>query len=240
MNSNHYNHANSRGFTLIELLTVIAIIGILAAIIIPTVGNVRKSARSAQAISNAKQTVMATLLYANENRGTILAHGDGDPGYAFSEQMYRQWVSFLAKRSSNVVASNAAVLKQYSDPLVPADFTTYGNYGTTWTINRIFNVHGGRSAQGVGPYSGAPNQKVRLLQEFLEPSRTLYAISGGGYEISATNIVDAALLAPPVARQQLYYYHRNGKATPAAFLDGHTEMLSFPIDPKLTRLSQFN
>ncbi len=58
-----------RAFTLIELLTVIAIIGILAAIIIPTVGKVRTSARSAQSGSNLRELQRATLLLAEQNRG---------------------------------------------------------------------------------------------------------------------------------------------------------------------------
>jgi len=41
-----------RAFTLIELLTGIAIIGILAAILIPTVTRVRSSVRTAQTLSN--------------------------------------------------------------------------------------------------------------------------------------------------------------------------------------------
>ncbi|EIP98993.1 prepilin-type N-terminal cleavage/methylation domain-containing protein [Opitutaceae bacterium TAV1] len=58
-------------FTLIELLTVIAIIGILAAIIIPVVGKVRESARRAQCVSNLRQIANAVLLFADDHRGVL-------------------------------------------------------------------------------------------------------------------------------------------------------------------------
>ncbi|EIP98252.1 prepilin-type N-terminal cleavage/methylation domain-containing protein [Opitutaceae bacterium TAV1] len=64
----HSIRCRSRAFTLIELLTVIAIIGILAAIIIPTVGRVRQSARAARSTSNLKQIAQAALSYVNDNK----------------------------------------------------------------------------------------------------------------------------------------------------------------------------
>lgn len=58
----------SSAFTLVELLTVIAIIGILAGILIPTVGKVRESARAARCGSNQRQIAVAILLAAQEQR----------------------------------------------------------------------------------------------------------------------------------------------------------------------------
>lgn len=63
----------ARAFTLIELLTVIAIVGVLAAILVPTVGSVREAARSSTCQSNLRQTGMAFNLYAQNNRGVYPA-----------------------------------------------------------------------------------------------------------------------------------------------------------------------
>lgn len=60
-----------QAFTLIELLTVIAIIGILAAILIPTVGKVRNTAQSARCVSNLRQIGQQIIAYATDSRGQL-------------------------------------------------------------------------------------------------------------------------------------------------------------------------
>lgn len=60
---------HQKAFTLIELLTVIAIIGILAAILIPVVGAVRERARAAQCTSNMRQLATGILLYSLDHDG---------------------------------------------------------------------------------------------------------------------------------------------------------------------------
>ncbi|RRJ94692.1 type II secretion system protein [Opitutaceae bacterium TAV4] len=56
-------------FTLIELLTVIVIIGVLAAIILPVTSRVRQSARDTQCTARIRQWAFATQLYVIDSKG---------------------------------------------------------------------------------------------------------------------------------------------------------------------------
>ncbi|HLS27794.1 MAG TPA: prepilin-type N-terminal cleavage/methylation domain-containing protein [Opitutales bacterium] len=63
-----------QAFTLIELLTVIAIIGILAAILIPVVGQAREQAKVAQCAIHLRDLGSAVLLYANDHNDFVPPH----------------------------------------------------------------------------------------------------------------------------------------------------------------------
>ncbi|RRJ95287.1 prepilin-type N-terminal cleavage/methylation domain-containing protein [Opitutaceae bacterium TAV4] len=60
-----------RAFTLIELLTVIAIIGILAGLVIGSIGAARKKAHQVRCISNLRQIGIAILAYTDEHKGIL-------------------------------------------------------------------------------------------------------------------------------------------------------------------------
>ncbi len=67
MKSHHQRIRRSKGFTLIEVLTVIAIIAILSAILVPTVTQMRETARKTKDINNLRQIINASLLFASTN-----------------------------------------------------------------------------------------------------------------------------------------------------------------------------
>jgi prepilin-type N-terminal cleavage/methylation domain-containing protein/prepilin-type processing-associated H-X9-DG protein len=112
--------ARSAAFTLIELLTVIAIIGILAAILIPAVNGVRNSVKKSQCTTNVRQWTQAVLLYANEHKGAYALRATANDGAtnAYWNEIHNNVNSMLYgpyfERFSNI--SNARTCPSYETP----------------------------------------------------------------------------------------------------------------------------
>jgi prepilin-type processing-associated H-X9-DG protein/prepilin-type N-terminal cleavage/methylation domain-containing protein len=65
------------GFSLVELLVVMAIIGLLAAVLLPSLANARRSARLVVCSSNLRQLGTATCLYSDIYDGYLPRRGQG-------------------------------------------------------------------------------------------------------------------------------------------------------------------
>lgn len=85
------------GFTLIELLVVISIIALLIAILLPTLGAARDSARNAQCLSRMKNMAVAITAYEVDNKG-FLPRGHGGNNAAFmNDPDYTYYISEYLK-----------------------------------------------------------------------------------------------------------------------------------------------
>lgn len=73
------NRACRPGFTLLELLVVVAIIGILAAILMPAIGTVRSRASSAECAAQLRQVGTGWQMYLQDHGNILPTSHLGDP-----------------------------------------------------------------------------------------------------------------------------------------------------------------
>ena len=74
----HSNRAARSGFTLVELLVVVAIIGVLVALLLPAVQAARESSRRGQCINNMKQIALGIHNYETNFKVLPLAYTPND------------------------------------------------------------------------------------------------------------------------------------------------------------------
>jgi prepilin-type N-terminal cleavage/methylation domain-containing protein/prepilin-type processing-associated H-X9-DG protein len=81
-----------RGFTLIELLVVVAIIAVLIAILLPSLGHARDQAKTVRCSTNLKSFYQATAAYGTENDDWMLPavvySGNGPVGGGFTANLW--------------------------------------------------------------------------------------------------------------------------------------------------------
>jgi len=72
----------ARGFTMIEILATIAIIGVLAAMLVPMVSKMRSAAKKTQCLSNLQEIGTGLAHYAGDNGGVLPQGGTWDKDIA--------------------------------------------------------------------------------------------------------------------------------------------------------------
>lgn len=183
-----------RGFTLLEMLVVIAIIVMLAAILLPSIGRARDVANVTVCQTNLRQIAIAWLAYAGDNDGRIVSSNTGRGMWVDSgtdEGALKRGALYPYLRETRIYRCPAEPFK--------SNFRTY-------SLNGYLN--------------GEANPNVQQVRLIKHPASTFLGIEE--YDPRGYNI--NSFLVPPTGDRWVDYpatWHSWG--CNLSFCDGHVE-----------------
>lgn len=203
-----FRSVHRAAFTLTELLTVIAIIGILAALVFPVVGMVRGKGMTARCSSNLRQCAMGINLYAAEHRGMA-------PSTTWTAAIL-PYVSGLAVKSSEYATLQSAF--PISCPSLEYDNSQYGR--STYSMNSWLDTdHSNQNKDANGKISSGWSMPLRNVEA---PSRKIMLYDG---KLASTSPDGSQWAFNAVKGVEYIDFRHYGNVANILFVDGHISAL---------------
>jgi prepilin-type N-terminal cleavage/methylation domain-containing protein/prepilin-type processing-associated H-X9-DG protein len=212
-------------FTLVELLVVLAIIGLLLALLIPAVQRARAAARRLQCLSNLHQIGIGLMQYVGVHRGHFPWTYHGDPTNTYHADSTQSWILTLAPYLENVDTMRLCPEDPQGAQRVQADAS--GSPGTSYVINEYV------------AYPTADGHAVLNINEMLSPHSAIILFEGANTGRSATDdhVHTSTWYAPSDVIRGRVWNVITGEVNPVQhsdcanylYADGHAETVSLPM-----------
>jgi prepilin-type N-terminal cleavage/methylation domain-containing protein len=198
------------GFTLVELLVAIAVIGILAALLLPALSRAKSYARRTACISNLRQINLATRMYADDHADAIRAVTNKEALYFTYKESIQPYLSRNGSSTNAPVFVCPADDFNCDDPVLR--HILFENVSGTGFHRQEFSHYSSFFFNGTAPDEPETRMGGKPFSSVREPSRlVLEGELSGIYSLSTHE------------RREPYQF--NNARNVMSFVDGHVSFI---------------